>query len=94
MVEICGWNDERRLIKNSDDIHIKRKLEAYHIAHWIGQTALDSDDRAWHALRQKESTLGLGMETAYENICNQSNHAAQFDTEEKIHSMGMPHSQA
>ena len=49
-----------------------------------GSGALDCNEGPWYRLQLQESALGLGMKTAYSNICDQFDQATAHDPDGKL----------
>jgi len=74
------------LDKQSDDDFHDGKLENNHIDHWIGASALNSQDGPWHKLlpHGEQSDIGEGIRISFENIMSLFNSNLEYDADDNI----------
>jgi len=61
-------------------------LENNHIDHWIGASALNSQDDPWHKLlaHGEHSDIGEGIRISFENIMSSFNSNLEYDADNNI----------
>jgi len=74
------------LDKQSDDGFHDGKLENNHIDHWIGASALNSQDGPWHKLlpHGEHSDIGESIRISFENIMSSFNSKLEYDADDNM----------
>jgi len=74
------------LNKQSDDGFYDGKLENNHIHHWIGASALNSQDGPWYKLlaHGEQNDIGEGIRISFENIMSSFNNNLEYDADDNI----------